>query len=93
MLAQSSQWPSPPEEPGWPTLAGSPDRNRVAGKVVDYPSVAWRLPLPAAPPASAMWGSGILARRVAEDSRALELFPVLVGNLLLVNNQYQNPGG
>jgi outer membrane protein assembly factor BamB len=91
MLAQSSQWPSPPEEPGWPTFAGSPERNRVAGKVVDCPSVAWRLPLPAAPSASAsMWGSGIPARRVAEDSRTpLSYFPVLVGNLLLVNNQYQ----
>ncbi len=91
LLAESSQWPKPPEAPGWPTFAGSPDRNRVVGKVVDFPSIAWRLPLPAAPPGSAsLWGSGIPARRVAEDSRApLSYFPVLAGNLLLVNNEYQ----
>ncbi len=91
ILAESSQWPKPPEEPGWPTFAGSPQRNRVAEKVVDGPSIAWRLPMPAAPPGSAsLWGSGIPARRVAEDSRTpLSYFPVLAGNLLLVNNEYQ----
>jgi outer membrane protein assembly factor BamB len=91
MLAESSQWPKPLEEPGWPTFAGSPERNRVVGKVTDSPSIAWRLALPPAPPGSAsLWGSGIPARRVAEDSRApLSYFPVLAGNLLLVNNQYE----
>jgi outer membrane protein assembly factor BamB len=91
MLAESRQWPPSAEEPGWPTFAGSPQRDRVAGKVVDDPSIAWRLPLPAAPSGSAsLWGSGIPARRVAEDSRTpLSYFPVLAGKLLLVNNQYQ----
>jgi outer membrane protein assembly factor BamB len=91
MLAESDQWPRTLEEPGWPTFAGSPERNGAVGKVVDSPSIAWRLALPAAPPGSAsLWGSGMPARRVAEESRApLSYFPVLAGHLLLVNNQYQ----
>jgi len=53
LLRESGEWPQPVAGKDWPTLAGSPERNKVLPQVVDLADIAWRAPLEPAdkPPA------------------------------------------
>ncbi len=89
MLAQSAAWPPRPPSGDWPTFAGSPQRNKTAPALVDVGEVAWRVPLAAAAPPEVLpaWGTGPASPRAAEDPlHPLSCHPVVIGNLVLVNN-------
>jgi outer membrane protein assembly factor BamB len=73
ILAQSADWPRPEPCGDWPTFAGSASRNKIAPSSVDPGGVAWRI-------------------RLREDGTApasLSFHPVVVGNLVLVNNRVE----
>ncbi|NUQ61701.1 MAG: PQQ-like beta-propeller repeat protein [Pirellulales bacterium] len=91
MLAESTNWPTVQTGGDWPTFAGSPFRNRIAPRSTDPASVLWRLPLRESLPANrSLWGTVVPKRRVAEDDQApLSYHPVIVGDLVLVNDQIE----
>jgi len=94
LLAASADWPGPRPDPDWPTFAGSPVRNKIAPRPIDFREVSWRVPLrPTVSGNSFVGGAGAgSAGRpgVAEDAQApLSYHPVIVGNLVLVNNQVE----
>jgi outer membrane protein assembly factor BamB len=88
LLAEAPQWPKLPADPNWLTFAGNPLRNARAGKLIDAGAVAWRAKLrTTAPPERSTVGTMMAVNPVAEDARGpLSYYPVVVGNLLLVNN-------
>ena len=91
LLAASAAWPPPKTSSDWPTFAGSPSRNKTAPRSTDVGQVVWRVPLRGSVPAGKM-GSTAEAplKRVAEDApRPLSYHPLLLGNLVLVNNQVE----
>ncbi len=91
LLAEAASWPAQPSSPNWATFAGSPRRNQQAVAASENTVPSWRVKIRPAPPAHhSLWGTGMPARRVAEDARApLSYHPVLAGDLLLVNNQIE----
>lgn len=91
LLSEAPSWPARPTSPDWPTLAGSPLRNQRAPATAEGGELLWRLPLRPAPAAhNSVWGSGLPTRRVAEDARSpLSYHPLVVGNLVLLNNQVE----
>lgn len=91
LLADAASWPPRASSPAWSTFAGSPLRNKKAVAASESIVPSWKVKLRPAPPAHhSLWGTGMPARRVAEDARApLSYHPVLAGDLLLVNNQIE----
>ena len=91
LVSESASWPDAKPDPDWPTFAGSPLRSKIAPAPIDLRKVAWRVPLrPTVPAGNSVWGSTTPARRVAEDARSpLSYHPVLVGDLVLVNNEVE----
>jgi hypothetical protein len=91
LLAEAAEWPDPPIDPDWPTFAGSPRRGKIAFDAIDPAEVAWRASLrPTIPASQWFWGAKPRARRVAEDAQSpLSYHPVVVGDLVLVNNQVE----
>ena len=89
MAAAAGQWPAVPPDPDWPTLAGSPARNKKVPQPVDVGQVAWRFRLPK----TAALGRPALApdataAGVAEDAKApLCYHPVVVGDLVAASSQ------
>lgn len=85
MLAEAADWPARKPAADWPTFAGDGERNAAAAPLIDVAGVAWRVPLRKInPPFNAATAS------VAEDPEApLSYHPVLVGDVVLVNNQAQ----
>lgn len=91
LLAESGEWPPRKPTGDWPTFAGNALRNKAAPEMIDVAGVAWRIAL-GQPEASPGFRSSRESRHrgldlVAEDAHApLSYHPVLVGNLVLVNN-------
>lgn len=86
LLAEGAGWPAPGPASGWPTFAGSPERNATAPEPADPAVVAWRVPLrPTFPASMSVWDSGRPVARVAERPEApLSYHPVVSGPLILV---------
>jgi outer membrane protein assembly factor BamB len=86
LLAESEEWPSPKRESGWPTFAGSPERNAVAREKIESGGIAWRMPLPtvssdgkncvADDPKSPLGYHPIIANDLTVVSTAREVFAV-----------------
>jgi len=89
LFSESTAWPLPKPSGDWPTFAGSPLRNKTAAKMVDVGEVAWRAPLPKIVGGLKLPHLAATPRRaVSEDPNApLSYHPVLVGDLVLVNNR------
>jgi len=91
LLSESAGWPALKPGSDWPTFAGSPTREKIAPGTIDPGEVAWRFPLRETLPANqSVWGSRAPTPRVAEDARRpLSYHPLVVGGLVLVNNQLE----
>jgi outer membrane protein assembly factor BamB len=89
LAAESARWPRKLSSEDWPTLAGSPTRNKIAPKAIDVGGIVWRVPLQAADEdAKPVWGQTRPPARVAEDARdPLASFPVVAGGRVFVNRQ------
>lgn len=92
MLEAAATWPARPAQTDWLTFAGSQARNLVPPQPLDLaPEQAWPaidLGMPIA--ADVTNSRAFSSRRVAEDVQGLLSYhPVVVGNLLLFNNQTQ----
>lgn len=87
LLADSKSWPAPVPDSNWPTFAGAPSREAVAPAVTDVGEVAWRWPLRSPPADKEAVAAAAPADRVAEDAATpLSFHPVVVGNLVLIND-------
>ena len=84
LLESATSWPLPKASDDWLTFAGSPERNRLQRGQLEIGVVKWLQPLPKAPPGD---GSIALARAGEEQKSPLSYFPLVVGNLLLLNTQ------
>jgi len=80
LLADSTTWPEPPAEPGWPTFAGSPLRNKTAEPLADVGKVAWRVALRSGGPDDV---------DEADDPAPLSFHPAWVDDLVLVGGAEQ----
>jgi outer membrane protein assembly factor BamB len=91
LLSEAAGWPAAPTTADWPTFAGSPQRNKQVAQRAEAGTPAWRVALRPAPSAhNSLWGSGVPIARVAEDPRApLSYHPVVVDNLVLLDNQVE----
>jgi outer membrane protein assembly factor BamB len=92
LLEDSTAWPAPGERRDWPTFAGNPQRNSALPWTLDVGGLKWRLPLAKVTVLdnSVPLNFGFRPRRVAEDNNALLSFhPLIVGDMLLLNNQDQ----
>lgn len=91
LLAESSQWAPRPVSAGWTTFGGSAARNKLLPEKVDVGRVEWRVPLRETLPANkSLRVAKPATRRVAEDAaHPLSYHPLVVGNLVLVNNQVE----
>ncbi|MEX0713075.1 MAG: PQQ-binding-like beta-propeller repeat protein [Pirellulales bacterium] len=86
LLAASESWPRRTVSDDWPTFAGSPARSRSPEVEVEVGAPLWRQPLAKTPSADV----DFLPRRVGEDKdQLLSYHPLLVGDLVLVNNVRQ----
>jgi outer membrane protein assembly factor BamB len=84
LLESMASWPLPAASDDWLTFAGSPQRDLAQRGNLDVGVVRWLQPLPKAPAADMSYGT----RRIGEDLRSpLSYFPLVVGNLLLLNTQ------
>lgn len=82
----ASDWAAPGQSPGWPTFAGSTERTRLVSSRLDVGAVRWHRELPKAPAVDLTFTT----RRLAEDHHEpLSYYPLVVGELLLLNNQYE----
>jgi len=91
LLHESTTWPQPKLGRDWPTFAGNAARNRIAPKLLDAGAVAWRIPLQRITTKGRVLGmTSLPPPAVAEDANALLSYhPLLVGDLLLVNDREQ----
>lgn len=91
LLAESSRWSPRPVTTDWTTFAGSAARSKLLPEKVDVGRVEWRIPLRETLPANkSIRGMRPVARRVAEDAAApLSYHPLLLGDLVLLNNQVE----
>lgn len=85
LLDESAAWPADAVSGDWPTFAGSPERAKTQARAATVGQLRWQADLPKIPPADIEYGA---ARRVAEArEQLLSYHPVLVGDMLLVNDQ------
>lgn len=94
LLTTSATWPTPLPADDWLTFAGSPHRNTELPKASRLAMSPWDAPITLGSPVAADAGMaqnfGYGGRRPNEDSeRLLSYHPLVVGNLLLVNNLTQ----
>jgi outer membrane protein assembly factor BamB len=86
LLEASPAWSEAPDVPGWATFAGANRRTRQVRSPLDVGAVRWRAALPKAPEVDLIFST----HRVAEDRlRPLSYFPLVVGDVLLVNTQFE----
>lgn len=91
LVDAAEQWPAQTTAADWPTFAGAYGRTKVASRNLDLGALAWE-PIRLGEPTSADLNNSraFSLRRVAEDAqRLLSYHPIIVDNLLLVNNQHQ----
>ncbi|NQU24040.1 MAG: PQQ-binding-like beta-propeller repeat protein [Candidatus Nealsonbacteria bacterium] len=85
LLAQSATWAGKPPSADWPTFAGSFTRNRTDAPMIDVGKVAWRVPLRKITTTNP--GDAVLPNdRKAVSAARLSYHPVVVGNLVFVND-------
>ena len=91
LMEKSRQWPRRTISTDWPTFAGTVQRNGHVDNGVDItPRPIWSIPLGRlrSPDTYSQFPTGTVGRRVAENSDALLSYhPVVIGNLLLINDQ------
>jgi hypothetical protein len=84
LLEESAGWPAEVATGDWPTFGGSPQRAKTLPRSVTVGRPRWQADLPKVPPADVEYSP---ARRVAESrERLLSYHPVIVGDMLLVND-------
>ena len=91
LLAAAASWPAEPQSPDWPTFAGGEDRNKVPAEELELGPAAWT-PISLGEPLVADVNNSRVfsSRRMAEDAQGLLSYhPLVVGDLLLVDNQSQ----
>jgi outer membrane protein assembly factor BamB len=91
MIAAAENWGQPKLARDWPTFAGAATRTRTAPANLDLGARAWP-PLVLGEPLSADSSNSraYSLRRIGEDAqRLLSYYPVVAGELLLVNNHSQ----
>jgi outer membrane protein assembly factor BamB len=92
LLAASADWPASPPARDWTTFAGSPDRATRLPPAKRPAGPAWEKPIELGEPLVVDEGFGRNfgreGRRPAEDAeQLLPYHPLVVGNLLLVNDE------
>ncbi len=91
MLAAAADWPQVAPSADWPTFAGNAARNGASPRNLDLGSQAWK-PITLGEPLSADASNSraFSLRRIGEDSqRLLSYHPLIVRDLVLVNNYSQ----
>jgi len=91
MLAAAADWPQLAPSADWPTFAGNAARNGASPRNLDLGSQAWK-PITLGEPLSADASNSraFSLRRIGEDSqRLLSYHPLVVGDLVLINNYSQ----
>jgi len=91
MIAAAEDWPALPLDEDWPTYAGNYARNKVTSRNLDLGPAAWpAISLGEPHTADSSNSRAFSLRRIGEDAqRLLSYHPLVVGNLVLVNNQSQ----
>lgn len=86
LLEASAAWVAPSQSSDWLTFAGSPERTRVVPAKIDVGAVRWHQELPRTPGTDLSFST----RRIGEDNhQPLSYFPLVVGDVLLINSQYE----
>ncbi|HEV3138518.1 MAG TPA: PQQ-binding-like beta-propeller repeat protein, partial [Pirellulales bacterium] len=91
LLNSAEDWPDVAPSEDWTTFAGSPSRTKVAPRSLDLGRQAWG-PINLGDPLAANGANSraYSLRRIGEDAqRLLSYHPLVVGDLVLVNNQSQ----
>ena len=91
MISAAEDWPEARPSEDWPTFAGDARRAKVATRNLDLGAAAWE-PIDLGEPLAADSSNAraYSLRRIGEDAqRLLSYNPVVVGNLVLLNNQRQ----
>lgn len=89
MISAAARWPDVKPSEDWTTFAGAPSRTKIARRNLDLGSRAWE-PISLGEPAAAGASNSraYSLRRIGEDAqRVLSYHPLIVGDLVLVNNQ------
>jgi outer membrane protein assembly factor BamB/tetratricopeptide (TPR) repeat protein len=92
MLESSVAWPRREASTDWPTFGGSATRSKVLPKSVDIGTWNWTQVLPACPSSDMAYRSPRVGEPPATaggKDELLSYYPVVVGELVLVNNLYQ----
>jgi outer membrane protein assembly factor BamB len=91
MAAAAEHWPAIESPDEWSTFAGNAARNRIAPRRLDLGRPAWEpIALGEAMAADSANARAFSLRRVGEDAqRLMSYHPLVVGDLVLVNNQSQ----
>ena len=84
LLESAASWPLPAASDDWLTFAGSPGANSTQRGNLDVGVVKWLQPLPEAPAADMTYS---MTHAGEEQRSPLSYFPLVVGNLLLLNTQ------
>ena len=91
MIDAAQRWPAKRPSDDWPTFAGNYDRNKIAPYNLDLGPQAWD-PILLGEPLSADSANSraFSLRRIGEDAqRLMSYHPLVVDDLVLVNNQNQ----
>ncbi|MBI3837208.1 MAG: PQQ-binding-like beta-propeller repeat protein [Planctomycetia bacterium] len=91
LLTSAESWPEAALPEDWRTFAGSPNRTKIAPRRLDLGQQAWE-PISLGEPLSADGANSraYSLRRIGEDAqRLLSYHPLVVGDLVLFNNQSQ----
>ena len=91
MIATAENWPEPTPGEDWLTFAGDYTRNHVAARNLDLGRQVWP-PISLGEPLAADTANSraFSLRRIGEDAqRLMSCHPLVVGDLVLVNNQSQ----
>ncbi len=91
LISDAETWPEAKPSEDWPTFAGSPNRNKIAPRNLDLGAPAWQ-PIALGEPLAADSANAraYSLRRIGEDAqRLLSYHPLVVGDLVLINNHSQ----
>ncbi len=89
MISAAAAWPDIKASEDWTTFAGAPSRTRIARGNLDLGAQAWEpINLGEPAPAGASNARTYSLRRIGEDAQhVLSYHPLVVGELVLVNDQ------
>lgn len=91
MVTAAADWPAPTPSDDWTTFAGSYARTKIAPGKLDLGRLAWQpISLGEALSADSANSRAYSLRRIGEDAqRLMSYHPLVVGDLLLLNNRSQ----